>query len=98
MTSIQKEKLTRPLPIGIMWAMRGSDLSILMPEIEWLKQALSAVGISSRITMFDPEDNHSVLKFEKNVLYLVIDHKPERNVPPYTREVWVLLPNRETVA
>jgi hypothetical protein len=127
LTTAQKEKVTsllrdKPLPIGIMWAMdgteaadfaddigdalnkagwktyfgtrathehgiqigtmKGSDLSILMPEIERLKQALSTVGFSSRTTMFDPGDNHSVLKFEKNVLYLVIDHKPEIKPAP----------------
>jgi hypothetical protein len=62
-------------------SMQGSDLSVLMPEIERLKRALDAVGYSSRITMFDPNDNHSVLKFQKNGLYLLINHKPGRNAP-----------------
>jgi hypothetical protein len=62
--------------------MRGSDMSLVMPEIERLKRALSAVGFSSRTTLFDPEDHHSVLSFEKNVLYLVIDHKPELEPAP----------------
>lgn len=127
LTTAQKEKLTsllrdRPLPIGIMWAMdgteavdfandigdalnkagwitvfgirstlehgievgtmKGSDLSILMPEIERLKRSLSEVGFSSRTTMLDPQDNQSVLKPQKNGLYLLIDHKPERKSPP----------------
>ncbi len=63
-------------------AMRGSDMSILTPEIERLKQALSAIGLNSRTTIFDPNDHHSVGGFEKNVLYLVIDHKPETKHTP----------------
>lgn len=60
---------------------RESDMSVLMPAIEELKGALSAVGLSSRTTLFDPNDNHLAGKFEKNVLCLVIDHKPVIKAP-----------------
>jgi hypothetical protein len=60
---------------------RESDMAVLMPAIEELKSALSAVGLSSRTTMFDPNDQHLAGRFEKNVLCLVIDHKPVIKAP-----------------
>jgi hypothetical protein len=57
-------------------------MSVLTPQIERLERALSAVGFSSRTTLFDPGEHHSPLAFEKNVLYLVIDHKPEPKIAP----------------
>jgi hypothetical protein len=61
---------------------KESNMAVLMPEIERVKRALSAVGFSSRITLFDPQDQHLAGRFEKNVLCLVIDHKPEMRTAP----------------
>ncbi len=60
---------------------RESDMVVLMPAIEELKSALSAAGLSSRTTLFDPNDTHLAGRFEKNVLCLVIDHKPVIRAP-----------------
>jgi hypothetical protein len=46
-----------------------------------VEDALSAVGLSSRTTLFDPKDTHLAGRFEKNVLCLVIDHKPVIKAP-----------------
>jgi hypothetical protein len=60
---------------------RESDMSALMPAIKEVEDALSAVGLSSRTTLFDPKDTHLAGRFEKNVLCLVIDHKPVIKAP-----------------
>jgi hypothetical protein len=60
---------------------RESDMAVLTLAIEELRGALSAVGLSSRSTLFDPTDAHLAGRFEKNVLCLVIDHKPVIKAP-----------------
>jgi hypothetical protein len=62
-------------------ASKESDMAVLAPAIEELRGALSAVGLSSRKTLFDPNDTHLAGRFEKNALCLVIDHKPVISAP-----------------
>jgi hypothetical protein len=56
---------------------KESDMTLLMPIMLKLKNALLAVGVLSRISFFDRKSRGTATELEKNVLYLAIDNKPE---------------------
>ena len=64
---------------------KGSDERLVAHWVPKLRNALSAVGLSSEQKWFDPSERTlSALGFEKNVLYLIVGQKPAIKTPTAT--------------
>jgi hypothetical protein len=61
---------------------KESDMTLLMPVMQKLKNALLVAGAPSRISSFDRKNRGTATELEKNVLYLAVDNKPDITPAP----------------
>jgi hypothetical protein len=62
--------------------LKGSESPLMEHWIGKIRHALSEIGLRSQKTLFDPSDKTIAGGFQKNVLYLVIDQKPQPTATP----------------